>query len=332
MQELFKNPPPAFTIKEVVGFLYEKYNLRGNLKVLPSDRDQNFLIYSKPDNYVFKIFNSDESSLTIDMQISALKHILKSNFPYNVPEPIDKKYKIKKGEDYFFICLFKYVKGRFLFESELQKNQYQAVGKFMGKLSRVLEGFDHPGGHRQFEWDVQDLTPLYKRIKTIQSKENQNTVNYFVQQYEKKATPMIKYFRKSLIHNDGNDHNILVDTNGSVKGIIDFGDMIYSYTILEPAVCMSYIGQNHKRPLKAMSYFLKGYRSTFLLHYEELLTILHMVSIRLCISVSMAAWRKTLFPENQYLTVSEDSSWILLNFLKEKNLDNWIKEHILDKQ
>ena len=42
------------------------------------------------------------------------------------------------------------------------------------------------------------------------------------------------------------------------SGIIDFGDMVYSFTVLEAAVCMSYLGQNSKNCLNNMFFFLKG--------------------------------------------------------------------------
>ena len=49
----------------------------------------------------------------------------------------------------------------------------------------------------------------------------------------------------SVIHNDCNDHNIIVNEKKAM-GIIDFGDMVYSFQVLEPAVCMAYLALNKK--------------------------------------------------------------------------------------
>ncbi len=328
MKNLFTNKPPFFTIPEVLAILNEKYNLEGDVKELYSDRDQNFLLYSNQDKFVLKIFNSEETFQTIDLQISTMRYIINSDFNYFVPKPFGSPLSIEKKGAKFFVCLFEYIKGRFMYESTLHNNEYLMMGQFMGHLSTVLDKFDHPGAHRQFEWDLQNIEPIYRRLNQIESKKNRDTITYFLLLYEKNVFPLRKYLRKSLIHNDGNDHNILTDQKGKVKGIIDFGDMIYSYTVLEPAVCMSYIGQNKKKPITAMLHFLDGYRSIYHLKAQEILSIFHMMSIRLCISVSMAAWRKKIFPENQYLTISEHSSWTLLEYLKKKDISNLTESYI----
>jgi len=37
----------------------------------------------------------------------------------------------------------------------------------------------------------------------------------------------------------------------------------------------------------------------------------------------MAAWRKRLFPENTYLTISESSAWSLLRIMEKEDLGVW---------
>ena len=131
--------------------------------------------------------------------------------------------------------------------------------------------------------------------------------------------------RKSIIHNDGNDHNIILNKAGSLKGIIDFGDIIHSFTVLEAAVCMAYIGQKNKKPLESMKVFLEGYQAIFPLYEEEIFWLGQMICLRLCLSVTMSAWRKTIFPSNTYLTISEKSTWELLDYLKKIDTDDWYK-------
>ena len=58
-------------------------------------------------------------------------------------------------------------------------------------------------------------------------------------------------------------NNILLDEHGEASGIIDFGDMVHSFTVLEAAVCMSYLGQNSTNCLNNMFFFLKGLGSKF---------------------------------------------------------------------
>ena len=329
---LFTNNPPSFTHKEAIQIMDRFYSQKGTIKDLYSDRDQNFLFISGHKKYLLKIFNSIEKRQVIDMQIASMNHILNSDFPFKVPEPINNLKIINRNGDNYYVCLFKYMEGKFLFESKLKKNQYRNMGSLMGSLTKTLNNFDHPGGHRTFEWDLQNIDLLFDRVKHVKEKSGQKTIYHFFNNFNDRVSPLIGYLRKSIIHNDGNDHNIIMYANGNIKGIIDFGDMVYSYTVLEAAVCMAYIGQNNKNPLNNMERFLNGYQSIFPLRDEEIRCLIQMVCIRLCISVTMAAWRKTIFPSNSYLTISEKSSWALLDYLKTKDLDNCATKLISNKK
>ncbi len=327
MLSVFLQTPPAFSKHTALKILKKKYSLTGKIKNLSSDRDQNFLLITDSDKYILKVFNQCEKMETVDLQISAMNFIAESSFPFEIPRPIGSAYTIIKHEINYIVCLFEYVEGNFLYESELLSSDYISMGNFMGNLSKVLENFIHSGASRKFEWDIQNLKILQERVQYIEQRNNRDIVNRVIDRYEKTVIPKINYLRKSIIHNDGNDRNIIIN-NSRVKGIIDFGDMVHSFTVLEAAVCMSYIGQNTKKPLDPMFDFLTGFRSKYPLHHEELFSILPMVCIRLCISLTMSAWRKKLFPENDYLIVSEHSSWVLLKFLQTINLESCIDNYL----
>ena len=52
--------------------------------------------------------------------------------------------------------------------------------------------------------------------------------------------PLRATLRSQLIHNDGNDHNIISDAQHNVAGVIDLGDMSYSSLVVEVAVTIAY--------------------------------------------------------------------------------------------
>ena len=49
--------------------------------------------------------------------------------------------------------------------------------------------------------------------------------------------------------------------------------------------------------------------------------IIYFICLRLCISVTMAAYRKKIFPENQYIRVTEDQAWDFLRKIKHVDLE-----------
>jgi len=328
MRSVFTEPPPSFSQEEVYQILKKSYHVIGEITELYSDRDQNFIISTDSEKYILKIFNCAERESTLDLQLSAINYIVKNNPEVQVPKPIGEIVLAHKENNLFRICLFEYIRGSFLYEKKMGGDDYLKMGKFMGQFSKALSGFDHPGSQRIFEWDIQDYKLIYQRMKYIKSNQNQQTVHHFLNKFEDNVIPHLKNLRMSVIHNDGNDHNILVDEKGETTGIIDFGDMVFSYQALEPAVCLAYIALDKKNPLPLMSFFLRGYQSSFPLTNHELQCLIYMTCVRLCLTVSMAAWRKTIFPDNKYLTISEPSAWSLLKKLEGENLNKWTEKLI----
>ena len=156
-----------------------------------------------------------------------------------------------------------------------------------------------------------NLNPLIARVSHIKSKSKQDLIHFHIERYLKNVNPFLNSLTKSFIHNDGNMNNILLDEHSEASGIIDFGDMVHSFTVLDSTVCMSYLGQNSKNCLNNMFLFLKGFRSKFKLNQEEIYSArtIHGYSSVVYISIYSLWWRKKLFPTNKYLTISEDSSW-----------------------
>ena len=155
----------------------------------------------------------------------------------------------------------------------------------------------------------------------LEKDEQQKTVAHFLNEYEQHVSPLD--LRMAVIHNDGNDYNVLINGKGETTGIIDFGDTVYSYQVAEPAVCMAYVGLEKDDPFSAMAQVLKGYHSVFRLHDAEINAAIYLSCVRLCISVTMSAWRMKLFPENEYLSVSQKPAWDLLQKLEKENLNEW---------
>ena len=219
--------------------------------------------------------------------------------------------------------MVEYLDGQFLKDSLAGNAAHEKLGIFLGTLSNSLAGFFHSAADREFEWDVRATELIKSRLDYLKSKSDIKTVTHFLNEYENNVLPIAIELKMAVIHNDGNDHNILVDENGETTGIIDFGDMVYSYQAAEPAVCMAYLGLEKEDAFTPMAQILKGYHSCFSLNNSELKSVIYLVCIRLCISVTMSAWRMKLFPENKYLAVSQKPAWDLLRKLENEDLKDW---------
>tara|TARA_Y100001970_G_C14247341_1_gene869247 strand:- start:3977 stop:4993 length:1017 start_codon:yes stop_codon:yes gene_type:complete len=328
---VFNTKPPSFSIKEAMDVIQHHFNFQTyyNLDELYSDRDQNFFFKDTSKKYILKIFNHAEDLSTINLQLDAIKYISKKNINILLPNPKSDIIEIFKDGKKFRSVVYEYIDGYFYSDKQLTDQNYNELGKFIGEISTALIGFQNSGSKRNFEWDIQNINFIYDRIKYIDLQSNQNIICYFLNEYEKNVVPYLDNLRMSVIHNDCNDHNILINKHKKSLGLIDFGDMIYSFQVLEPAVCMAYLSLKAKNIKSAFFSFLQGYRSCFPLQENELKCIMYIVCFRLCISVSMSAWRKSLFPDNKYLTISEKSAWMTLEYFKNENLNEWTS-HLLN--
>jgi Ser/Thr protein kinase RdoA (MazF antagonist) len=112
--------------------------------------------------------------------------------------------------------------------------------------------------------------------------------------------------RRSVIHGDANDYNVLVDPESmTVSGLIDFGDMVYSYTVGDLAIAIAYAVLDKPHPFAAAAEVVSGYQKEFDLLDGEREALWPLVRLRLAMSVCLAAHQMKEEPENQYLGISQ---------------------------
>ena len=319
MNSVFTIPAPSFTKIEIKKILISDFGISGVVKNLYSDRDQNFLIITKEKKYILKVYNIAEKKETIELQDTATKYIKNRDPQILVPLTVDYQTVEYKGK-LFNLRLLDFIEGDFLNKKSMTIYDHKDMGVFVGRLSRALLGFDHQAAHRIFEWDCKQIGIIANNLRFVNTNDKKNIILYFLNEYKKNVIPIKENLRMAVIHNDGNDHNIIINNKHKTFGIIDFGDIVYSFQIIESAVAIAYIYLNNKNPFEKIYAFLQGYQSSFELNKLELKSIIYFMCLRICITVTMSAWRKKLFPKNKYLTISEAPAWSALNKLSKINL------------
>lgn len=319
MSSVFTTPPPSFSDNEALTLLKDKFDISGTLEQLPSDRDQVFHVRDDANSYVMKIYNSAEETSVIELQDAAATYIMKNDNTLLVPKSLQRTKCIKNKDLAYQVRLMPYYTGSFLSEKNLQTNEYFILGEFIGRLTRSLEQFSHEGANRSFLWDAARTDLIKGYLPYVSSKRDRDVLNYFLHDFETNTQPVLSGLKRSVIHNDANDNNIILDKNNNIIGIIDLGDMVFSNRCVEIATCMAYVAILEDSTYESLKSLLMGYLSLIDLDRKEVHSILHIMCNRLCISVIMASWRSTLFPNNDYLTISQTPAW---NFLRKIRLEN----------
>jgi len=326
MLTVFDTPPPNFTNIDVKDILFSHYKIKATSKLLFSDRDQNFLIKdSFGKKYILKISNPSESMDYLKLQNQTTFSIQSNDLDLRVPNLIDDIITVKKNGIIYFIRLLKFIEGEFLKDIILNNDSYYKLGEFLGRIDICLQKVDYKFKNSDFHWDVRSIDLTKSSLTFIDNENDKKTIRYFLDAYKSNVEINDLKLTKMFIHNDGNDHNILIDKNGSFNGIIDFGDMVYSYRAAEPAICMAYVALGKGGSFSSMANILKGYHSKFPLNNIELEAITYISLMRLCISVTMAAWRTKLFPSNKYLLISQERAWNYLREMRNEDLELFSK-------
>ena len=276
----------------------------------------NYLIKTNDGQYIFKTYIKNTETFTlVEAENEALLFLHKTN--NNFPKPIKFKdgslVKILKIEEKERVCrMLSFLEGELLGNVTQTKILFQTLGRFIAQLDLQLQLFNNSTiKARQWQWDIQYLHLNKKYIKDIPSAKDRNLISYFFQQYEENVMPVLSELRKSIIHGDANEWNVLVN-NGKVTGIIDFSDLSYTPLINELAITIAYACLYVENPLEWASNIIKSYHNVLPLEEKEIAILYYLIAARLCISVCNSAHSRKENPDNKYAFISEKPAWKLL--------------------
>jgi 4-aminobutyrate aminotransferase-like enzyme/Ser/Thr protein kinase RdoA (MazF antagonist)/murein DD-endopeptidase MepM/ murein hydrolase activator NlpD len=297
--------------------LKSHYGIGGKLTLLPGEIDLNFKVTTADKKqYVFKIAPEGVDSDYLDFQQKILLHLKGQEAPQVISDINQNPTAVfydDQGEKRF-MRLLSWISGRVW----SQVNPYSEtlryrLGVSCGSLTQRLQSFDHPYAHRYFEWDLAQGIWVEAHLSLFNEKQKA-TLQFFIDSFKDIQEPY-QALRKSVVHNDANDNNIIVseDTiDPSIRSLIDYGDAIHTQTLNDLAICCAYAVMDVPDPLEAALPVVKGYHDSFPLEANELAFLYILIGMRLVVSVTKSAINKIENPSNEYLGISEKPAWELL--------------------
>ena len=287
------NHTPAFDAETAREIAEEHFGLRATARVLPSERDQNFLLTNDAgEKFVLKIANALESRELLEAQNAMLDHLEpRISFCPRVLQSLNGK-RINEHSNYF-VRLVTYLPGVPLAEVQHSPALLHDLGRKLGQMDRALADFDHPAAHRDFHWDLANGNRIIDEYSGLVAER---------ELIKKCRFEVNTDLRRSVIHGDANDYNVLVESD-RIAGLIDFGDIVYSWTIGNLAVALAYVVLGKDDPHAAAQPVIQGYAQEFESYEQDVLW--KLVRLRLAMSVCLAAHQQRQRPENEYLSVSQ---------------------------
>jgi hypothetical protein len=324
---VFDSPKPQFSDAEIATNLARDFGLKGSLKPLVSERDQNAQVRTGTADYVLKISNAAENREFLELQNAVLRHVASVDENLGIPHLVA----AQAGEDIVdwrspsgthAVRLLTYLNGSLFSTEPRGLDTLASLGRFMGRLSAALKGFGHRAAHRQgFLWNLDEASATKVWIDDIVEPANRGLVERIFARYDERVLPSLPELRAAVIHQDANDNNILVNEIGEVSGLIDFGDLTFGRQINELAVTLAYALLDRQDIYKAAHPLIAGYAKAFPLEPLETELLFDLVAARLAMSVAISSHRAKDFPDNSYLLVSQAPAFRLLARLDQTNPD-----------
>lgn len=309
---------PQLTIAEAERIAREIFALSVTAAALPSERDQNFLLQTNDgDRYVLKIAKSDEERVVLEFQNAVLRLVAGRAPGLALPRlrPMPGGGEIAQARDRrgrpYFIRLIGWLEGQMLAEAAPHTDSLLAsLGAMMGELDRALQGFSHPGMHRELLWDVRHAGLALEHLPLLPQAQ-QHVIRNFMAAWHGIGWSGLRH---SVIHGDANDYNVLV-RDGLVAGVIDFGDIVHSAVVCDLAIAVAYAMLDKPHPLEAAATIVRAYHEQFPLTAAELDALYPLVTARLCMSLCYAAYNAQTKSGDAYQQVTAAPGWNLLQQL-----------------
>jgi len=317
--------PDPLTPSDAVRLARDAFGIERTARRLPGYTDQNFMLcLGERPSEVLKVAPADDNRRMLECQMAALVHLAASPMGSRVPPVVSASdgSRLVALEDPSgqrrWARLFGFLEGRPLVEVKHRSaNLIRQFGRELARLDVALEGFDHPGVERDWAWNLTRAMSLLDYLGTIAHTDVRRLVRSGFTRFERRVVPHLPDLEPAVIHNDANDHNVLVtiDDPPRMAGFIDFGDILRSIRLAEPAIAAAYAMFDSPDPLDVLDELVAGYAEVIGITPEERALIPDLAIGRLCTTLVMSAREILQAPDNEYLMVSTRPARDLLEVL-----------------
>jgi 4-aminobutyrate aminotransferase-like enzyme/Ser/Thr protein kinase RdoA (MazF antagonist) len=298
---------PRLSLTDAADLVRRLYGVRGAASDLPSERDQNLLICATDgERFILKLANLAERREVLEAECAVMRHLAPTGLTPQVRRTTEGHEIAAHGPH--AVRLISALPGSTLGRTALHTDALRRdLGRALGLVDRALASFDHAAFHRDFHWDLANAERVVRAyLPLVSDGALVGCIDRLTRYHETVVAPRRPGFRRSVIHSDANDYNVLVDgARQTVTGIVDFGDMVHSQTVNDVAIAMAYVALGSDDPLAAAAEVAAGYHATNALTESEIEALFSLMCMRLCMSACLAAKQTAERPGDDYLAISQ---------------------------
>jgi Ser/Thr protein kinase RdoA (MazF antagonist) len=307
--------------------LQSHWDIDAQLTRLDGEYDLNFLAVGDG-AHILKVMRAGCEPAFVDMQCRAFEHIRAraSNAPGSGAIPIPEVVRTTSGDLHATVAdeagqprivwLMTKLPGiRYASWQPHTPDLSYRIGNAIGAMDRALAEFEHPSLARSFKWKLTEALWITDRYGDVLAPSRHAILDRTVEEFLS-VRDALNALPSVAIHNDVNDHNILVDgsllEHARVTGLIDLGDMCAAPRVCDLAIAGAYMVLNDSEPEATLSSLAAGYHAAYPLTPPEVELIWPLLRMRLAVSVVNSALMAIDNPEDPYVVISQESAWDFL--------------------
>ena len=306
-------PPPTFTEQEAADLACDIFGVVGTAVSAGSERDQAFLIDGDHAT-VLKLSNAAEKPDRLDLEALAVQRIAQVDpgipvaLPWRLPGTDEFKAPVVRGAATHYARMYDRLPRASFNGPALSDERIREWGSMAARVGRALRGFWHPAAGRVMLWDVQHALRLRPLLPSVRDVELRELVSRTLDRYEQAVTPVWPTLRAQIVHTDMCASNVLVDADGGITGIIDFGDASWSALVVDLAAAIESVtdGREHDPDefFRAARLFIDGYEKVSPLEPDERAIVGELVAARMCAAIVVPASRADFYADPEALMAS----------------------------
>lgn len=306
--------------------VYRLFGVKGQISTLPGYEDNNFRIQTQDGvDYLLKMAAAGTPKEYLELQNQTLLHVADRlpEMHWNRPLPDHNGDLLVTVEDALgqprWVRLLSWVPGTPWEDVDTEDEALcRHLGSFLARLDLALMDFDHPAAHREMSWDFTGLSRCWPLTPLVQDSHRRAMVEHWMLRLESEALPRLAMTRRSILHYDANQANIMVSPDAAgqlrVSGLIDFGDMIQSHTVGELAIAAAYVFMDAGN-LEPIPSLVAGYHAELPLSDDEIDLLYFLMAGRLVLSVLHSTQGHIENPHNDYLVSYQGVAWRAMEIL-----------------
>jgi 4-aminobutyrate aminotransferase-like enzyme/Ser/Thr protein kinase RdoA (MazF antagonist) len=330
---------PALTVDEAQRVAEREFGMRGEARLLTSERDQNFLLRIEDGReFILKIANAAEDTAITAFQTGALEHLARHAPQIPVPRIVPTRsgtssvrVEATAGQTHV-VRLLTFLHGTPWRTVETSGSLRRALGGLLARLDRGLRGYFHPAAGYELAWDLKRAARLRELLPAITDPGRRLLVKERLDRFDRFIAPQMGGLRAQVIYNDLNPSNVFVDPEQPTRicGVIDFGDLVHAPLVSDVAVAASYHVADGPDALAAVAEFVGAFHAETPLDIDEVELLPDLIATRLLATVTLTEWRAGLHPENRdYILRNNSAAWRMLEQLGSLSHADLI-EYLLD--